>query len=438
VIAAEAAAMKLSRMKLSKKDEDTARSGGEDFDTPHRSVSESSSDDMSGAGSSDASSGLRSIATESIGSRHSQGKNKTRKRTIESKVAKKITKLYDLILACVSDEIAMKIARKAKGDGLEALRLIEKMYASSEVDRAEDLRSEMKDLDPDHFVCFGEYMEAILQTQSKLEVIGKPLEEAMVRVFIRDKAPVELKAFIATISRDGDLGIEDWVLEIQKFDKTLHKSGKMKDPNDLRTKIACQTRKYGGIEVCQLCDAPDHSAKECKRWLGEKRTCYNCGERGHLSRDCTKPRIPREDSRYAKAEDKYMKARKAFKVAKVKANKASKKKKKVKLAPSPQPSSSSDSSEGENSETSTPSSTSGDDEDSSSSAPRVVDARKAKVRHGKSYLEAASPSNSDDSHLSWDEYNMKTAKAGKLTRSRSWDEGISTKEKMDLMGKLAF
>ena len=78
VIAAEAAAMKLSRMKLSKKDEDTARSGGEDFDTPHRSVSESSSDDMSGAGSSDASSGVRSIATESIGSRHSQGKKSKR------------------------------------------------------------------------------------------------------------------------------------------------------------------------------------------------------------------------------------------------------------------------------------------------------------------------------------------------------------------------
>ena len=73
----------------------------------------------------------------------------------------------------------MKMARKAKGNGLEALRLIEKMYASSEVDRAEDLRSEMKDLDPVNFVCFGEYMESVLQTQSKLEVIGKPEEESM-------------------------------------------------------------------------------------------------------------------------------------------------------------------------------------------------------------------------------------------------------------------
>jgi hypothetical protein len=150
VVAAEAAAMKLSRMKLAKKADDTARSGGEDFDTPHRSVSDSSSDDMSGVAggvaSSDASSGVRSIATVSSNSRHSIGKEKKRKKTIESKVAKKISKLYDL---CVCDEIAMKMARKAKGDGLEALRMIEKEYASSEVDRAEDLRSEMKDLDPE-------------------------------------------------------------------------------------------------------------------------------------------------------------------------------------------------------------------------------------------------------------------------------------------------
>jgi len=247
----------------------------------------------------------------------------------------------------------------------------------------------------------------------------------------------------ATISRDGDLGIEDWVLEIAKFDNSLHKG---KDKDDDRRKLAFQaspskapTNRHGHIEVCQLCGAPDHGAKDCKRFLGEKRTCYNCGEKGHLSRDCTKPRIPREDSRYAKAEDKYMKARKAFKVAKVKANKASKKKKKVK---SPQPSSSSDSSEGENSETSTPSSTSGGDGDSSSSgSARVVDARKAKVRRGKSYLEATSPtsvSSSDDSHLSWEEYNLKTAKANKLTRSRSWDEEMTNKEKMDLMGKLSF
>jgi hypothetical protein len=47
-------------------------------------------------------------------------------------------------------------------------------------------------------------------------------------------------------------------------------------------------------------------------------------------------------------------------------------------------------------------------------------------------------SSSDDSHLSWDEYNLKAAKANKLTRSRSWDEEMTNKEKMDLMGKLSF
>jgi hypothetical protein len=294
-------------------------------------------------------------------------------------------------------------------------------------------------VDPSHFVSFGEYMEAVLQIQEKLEVIDKPVEESMIRVFIRDKAPAELKAFIATISSVSRLNLDEWTMEIHKFDRTLHKGKGKEKKAHKETKIACQLGssymkgKYGHIEPCQLCDGVGHGAKTCPRFLGEKRTCYNCGERGHLSRDCPRPR---ENKKVDQAEQSYMKAKKAFKAAKVKASKASKKKKKV--IPSPQPSSSSDSSEGENSETSTPSSTSGDDEDPSSSDAKVVDARKAKVRHGKSYLEAASPSNSDDSHLSWDEYNMKTAKAGKLTRSRSWDEGISTKEKMDLMGKLAF
>ena len=69
-------------------------------------------------------------------------------------------------------------------------------------------------------------------------------------------------------------------------------------------------------------------ALECKRFLGEKRTCYNCGERGHLSRDCSKPR----EKRVAQAEQSYMQAKKAFKAAKVKAAKAGKKASKKKLA----------------------------------------------------------------------------------------------------------
>jgi hypothetical protein len=442
VIRAQAAAAKLRYEKTLAKAaaDDAIDSGkGDGFGTPraelHRSVSESSSSgDMSGADRSDGSSGLESIATLSIGS--SKGKHK--RRTIESKVEKKIQKLFDLILSCVSDAIAMKISRKAKGNGLKALAIIEKDYASDEADRAEDLRSEMKDLEPEHFVNFGEYMEALLQVQEKLEVIGKPVEESMIRVFIRDKAPAELKAFIATISSVSRLNLDEWTMEIQKFDRSL-KKGKGKTKKG-EVKIACQVGKYGLIEPCQLCDGVGHGAKTCPRFLGEKRTCYNCGERGHLSRDCPRPR-GKTCLKVDQAEKSYVKAKKAFKKAKVKANKASKKKKKVTLAPSPQVSSEDDSED--DSEASTPSSTSGDDEDSSSSSSgnvKVVEARKAKVRNGKSYLEAASPKSesSDDSHLSWDDYNLKTSKTRELARSRSWDEDLSNKEKMDLMGKLSF
>ena len=185
-IRADAAAMHLKNMTLDKKD-DVGRNGGETFDSPevehHRSVSEvATSSDMSGAGSdSDASSGLKSVGISATSSRGSSRGSGKKKRTIETKVNRKIRKLNDFIILCVSDKIAMRLERKAKGNGLEALKVIEREYASKEVDRASDLKSEMKDLDPAKFKKLGDYMDAVLQIQEQLEVIGWPVEESMVK-----------------------------------------------------------------------------------------------------------------------------------------------------------------------------------------------------------------------------------------------------------------
>ena len=152
----DAASMKLKAMKLAEA-EDVSRDAGEKFDTPamkHRSVSEDeSSSDMSGA-RSDESSGLESVATHSVSSRGSRKK----KRTIDSKVRRKHRKLFDLVISCVSDAITMTLERKACDDGVKALREIEKLYAGKSVGRVDDLKSDMKDLDPGHFTSFGEYM----------------------------------------------------------------------------------------------------------------------------------------------------------------------------------------------------------------------------------------------------------------------------------------
>ena len=57
----------------------------------------------------------------------------------------------------------------------------------------------------------------------------------------------------------------------------------------------------------------------------------------------------------------------------------------------------------------------------------VIHGKKAKriskkgIHTHKTYLEAASPTSSNDSDLSWEDYNARSDKASKLTRSRSWD-----------------
>jgi hypothetical protein len=123
VVTEQAAAMKAKNAKLAKKAE-AAKEEENVFDTPqtvesrvHRSVSEhSSSDDMSGvdlSDASDASSGLESIVLEG------SSRSSKNMRTIEKKVAKKISKLYDLIVAYVCDKIAMKLARRSKRQWFE-------------------------------------------------------------------------------------------------------------------------------------------------------------------------------------------------------------------------------------------------------------------------------------------------------------------------------
>jgi hypothetical protein len=145
VVKEEAMIARMKSAKLHKEDDDIERSGGETFDTPRTPTRELEMDsDCSNDGSEDPSnssgdnsSGLESIATSSsIGS---GGKNKKKKRTIESKVIRKNKKLFDLIVKSVSDEIAMTIQRKANQDGCGALREIERKYASSDSTRRKHL-----------------------------------------------------------------------------------------------------------------------------------------------------------------------------------------------------------------------------------------------------------------------------------------------------------
>ena len=213
----------LARMKnarLSKEKNDTGRDGGEDFDTPKTKVAiamDSSDSDASdevaqSESSDDNSSGLESIVTTSTDRESNResagnGKKKSRKRTIEQKVARKNRKLYDFILSTVNDDIAMMLQRKANQDGIGALVEIEDRFASSDSIRRKDLKADMNDLEPGHFVGFSDYIEAVMQIQRQLKEMGKPRDTEEVQMLIEDKAPREFRTVIQTLAMQDDLDL---------------------------------------------------------------------------------------------------------------------------------------------------------------------------------------------------------------------------------------
>jgi hypothetical protein len=118
----------------------------------------------------------------------------------------------------VNDDIAMMLQRKANQDGIGALVEIEDRFASSDSIRRKDLKADMNDLEPGHFVGFSDYIEAVMQIQRQLEEMGKPRDTEEVQMLIEDKAPREFRTVIQTLAMQDDLDLDNWINQLNKLE----------------------------------------------------------------------------------------------------------------------------------------------------------------------------------------------------------------------------
>jgi hypothetical protein len=213
---------------------------------------------------------------------------------------------------------------------------------------------------------------------------------------------------IQTLAMQDDLDLDNWITQLNKSTKRIGKA-KAKTVKGNKAGLAeCPV-----YNDCQLCGGGGHNAKECKKFtfMKKEKTCYQCGKEGHIARNCPEKSAKKEYKEYQATKKAFKAASKRLKGKKIKKGKSS---------------SSSSSEEGKSSsdsDSSDDSSSSGELCESGSSSstveanpPRRSLACKTRVTHGKkaraemswaSQAEDDQGSDSDDSTLSWDEYNKK-------------------------------
>jgi hypothetical protein len=129
-------------------------------------------------------------------------------------------------------------------------------------------------------------------TVSKNVLNGPTLDPIM----IREHAPVELESIIAALSLDHGKSLENWVQDIERYEKHMLKNTSKKEGKraKLAFKASAGVSMQGLPTSCQLCNGFGHDAKICKKYTVTKKiqdksfTCYGCGEAGHMARDCPK------------------------------------------------------------------------------------------------------------------------------------------------------
>ena len=209
-------------------------------------------------------------------------------------------KLYGLIVDNVEDNVLVRIQRTCEDDGLGAIDLLERSYSVKPKDRIKirNLKAKFTTLKASDCKDFKDFMEQLMQAQSKLAKMDLAVDEDSIKTAIALQIPNEYENIVTTLEREEDeRDIQGWIDEIQAHIDGVEEKKVIRGEATSRRPIAFQTASSSSI-ICQLCNEEGHSAKECKLLKRSGVGCRYCKQPDHELKDC--PKAKAKDAARAK------------------------------------------------------------------------------------------------------------------------------------------
>ena len=125
-----------------------------------------------------------------------------------------------------------------------------------------------------------EHLRRILDILAQIRGAGCEFPEQDLIVAIVSSLPTSYESWIGGVLGQGIVGISS-----DEFIRKLREEGKRRI-----SKEECEAKETAALQVTKTKKNKNEAAPKKK----EERSCYNCGKKGHLAKNCRKPKKPKD------------------------------------------------------------------------------------------------------------------------------------------------